>query len=249
MPFINLSGYEVFYEKQGEGEYVLLMLPGSLGATRQEYAKQFEYFEPLSDKFTLVSWDAPGWGQSRPPERDYNDCYNRDAKLLIELMVDHLKIEKFNLLGFSDGSRTAIQIASSYPERVNKLVLLGATTFNSPKELKVFDLCRDVNGWSNERRGMFESLYGKDLQMLWAAWVDENRKLDDFMTPELSKITCQVLLLYGENDIIAPIDPHAPHMRKNLSRSRIHIFPKSSHQAHQDRTREFNKIVEKFIST
>lgn len=168
--------------------------------------------------------------------------------MLIELMVDQLKIEKFNLLGFSDGSRTAITIASSYPERVNKLVLLGATTFNSPKELKVFDLCRNIDGWTNERRGMFEEVYGKDTQMLWQNWVDENKKMGDFLTPALAKVTCQVLLLYGENDIIAPIDPHAAHLRKNLSRARIHIFPKCSHQAHQERTKEFNKIVEKFLS-
>lgn len=31
MPFTKLSGYEVFYEKQGHGDCVLLMLPGSIG--------------------------------------------------------------------------------------------------------------------------------------------------------------------------------------------------------------------------
>ncbi|KAH9424895.1 serine hydrolase BPHL-like [Dermatophagoides pteronyssinus] len=247
MPFTSLTGYDkIFYDVQGHGDCVFLMLPGSIGSTRQEYGQQFDYFDP--EKFTLVSWDAPGFGQSRPPERDYNDCYNRDAKLLIELM-DQLKLDKFSVLGFSDGSRTAITISSQYPDRVHKLVLLGATTFNSPKELKVFDLCRDVTGWSDQRRGMFEKVYGQDLQKMWAGWVDMNKALGDFMTPSLAKIQCPVLLLYGENDIIAPIDPHAAHLRKNLQRSRIHIFPKTSHQAHQERTREFNKIVEKFIST
>lgn len=242
----NLLGYDVFYETQGHGDCVFLMLPGSLGATRQEYGAQFDFFDP--EKFTLVSWDAPGFGKSRPPERDYTDCYNRDAKMLMQLM-DDLKLDKFSLLGFSDGSRTAITIAATYPERVNKLVLLGATTFNSPKELKVFDLCRNIDGWTNERRGMFEAVYGEDTQKLWGTWVDENKKMGDFLTHALPKITCPVMLLYGENDIIAPIDPHLAHMRKNLSntRSRIYIFPKSSHQAHQDRTREFNKVVEKFL--
>lgn len=222
----------------------------STGSTRLEFDRQFEGFD--EDQFTLVSWDAPGYGKSRPPERDYTDCYHRDAQLLIKLMVHcgfdyHLK--KFNLLGFSDGSRTAVHLAAVFPEAVEKLILVGSTSYNSPKEVKVFELCRSVDGWSEERRKLYEQLYGsrETLQKLWSAWIDANIKLSDFATPLLAKISCPTLLLFGENDIIAPVEPHARHLKRNLANSRIHIFAKTSHNCHQERASEFNAIVQRFL--
>ena len=159
----------------------------------------------------------------------------------------HIGVEKFNLLGFSDGARTAMTIASQFGDRVDKLVLVGATSYNSPKEKRVFELCRNIDGWSNERRAIYERVYGADLQEVWAKWVDQNNRLTEFRGPQLSHITCPTLLLYGENDIIAPIDPHARHLKRNLKHSRIHIFNKTSHYCHQDKADEFNKIVERFL--
>jgi len=209
-----------------------------------EFDRQFEYFD--ASKFTIISWDAPGYGKSRPPERDYADCYKRDAKLLIELM-NKLDINTFNVLGFSDGARTAMTLASQNADRVDKLVLVGATSFNSPKERRVFELCRNIDGWSNERRALYENLYGDDLQQMWSNWVDANNKLNDFLGSELSRITCPTLLLYGEKDIIAPCDPHARHLKRSIIKSRIHIFSHTSHYCHQEKSDEFNKIVERFL--
>ena len=154
---------------------------------------------------------------------------------------------KFNLLGFSDGGRTAMTIASQYQERVNKLILVGTTSYNSPKEKRVFDLCRDIDSWSDERRAIYEKEYGSDLQQIWSKWIDENKKLNDFLGNLPTKITCPTLLLYGENDIIAPIDPHARHLRRSIKDSRIHIFSKTSHYCHQEKAREFNVRVERFL--
>lgn len=143
-----------------------LSVDRSTGSTQLEYGHQFDYFDPA--KFTLVSWDAPGFGQSRPLERDYRDCYERDARLLVELMSEHVGVDRFHLLGFSDGGRTAITLSSCYPDRVAKLVLVGTTSFNSPKERRVFDLCRDVEAWSSDRRSLYQSVYGQQLQSVWA---------------------------------------------------------------------------------
>ncbi|KAI2808599.1 hypothetical protein BLOT_006544 [Blomia tropicalis] len=245
MPYAQLNGLNIFFEQQGHGDCVLLMLPGSLGSTRIEFSQQFDGFDP--DKFTLVSWDAPGFGNSRPPERDYINCYNRDAKLLVQLMEQYIGVDTFNLLGFSDGGRTAMTIASQYPKMVKKLILVGATSFNSPKEKRVFELCRNVDGWSNERRKMYETVYGDDLQRIWAKWVDVNNRQYEFIGPNLPEITCDTLLLYGENDNIAPIDPHAGHLKRNVKNARVHIFTQTSHYCHQEKADEFNQIVHKFL--
>lgn len=140
-----------------------------------------------------------------------------------------------------------MSIASQYGDRVDKLVLVGATSFNSAKEKRVFELCRTIDSWSNERRSIFEREYGPDLQQVWARWVDANNKLTDFASSQLPLISCPTLLTYGENDIIAPIDPHARNLKRNIKNSRIHIFAKTSHYCHQEKAVEFNTIVEKFL--
>jgi len=40
-------------------------------------------------KFKFIAWDPPGYGYSRPPERDYshgNKLFHHDADLAAELM-------------------------------------------------------------------------------------------------------------------------------------------------------------------
>jgi len=215
----------------------------SLGSVQIEFEIQFREFD--LDKFTLISWDAPGFGKSRPPERDYNNCYERDADLAVKFMKE-LGYDLFNLMGFSDVGRTALILSGKYPEVVKRLVIWGTSAFNSPKEKKTLSLCRDISGWSDERRNIYEAVYGDDLQAIWSKWVDENNKLGDFASNFLPKIKCPTLILYGENDIIAPKEPHALFLKKNIAGSRLIIFPKAPHNCHQERA-DFNRIVQEFL--
>lgn len=267
MPHLTHNNVEFYYDKQGSGECVVLMLPGCLGkfllhllqvrknltsklapllgTTNLEFSQQFAHF--AGDRFTIISWDAPGFGKSRPPERDYEKCYERDAELLIYLMVEHLKYSSFNLLGFSDGGRTAIVMAANYPARVQKLVLVGTSAFLCPKQRRVFDLCRNISGWSNDRRMKYEKVYGDDLQEVWNQWLNANEAYVDYLTPMLKNIHCNTMLLWGELDIIAPIEPHVRHLRTRIPNTRVHIFAKTSHYCHQDRAKDFNKMIEQFL--
>ena len=63
------------------------------------------------EQFTLIGWDPPGFGSSRPPERSFDNCFATDAKLAVKLMVS-LGFTKFSLLGWSDGGITALIAAA-----------------------------------------------------------------------------------------------------------------------------------------
>lgn len=267
MPIVLIQNQQqqppIFYERHGDGHSTLLLLSGSLGLNlslsasllitlfllgtgKLEFSKQIDYFD--RETFTLVTADAPGFGQSWPPEREYTSgCYERDAKLLSVLMQEHLEVNQFNLLGFSDGGRTAIELAGQFPEMVARLILVGTTAFNSPKEMRVLELCRSIDGWSSERRKLYEGIYGTQLQSVWNRWLDWNKTLKDFLTPQLAKIVCPTLVIYGENDLIAPVVPHVQSMKKHLKKCEVHIMPGASHYCHQDKPVQFNQIVEKFL--
>lgn len=68
-------------------------MPGALGSIWTDFRHQVEGFD--REKFTLVAWDPPGYGKSRPPERDFpTDFYERDAEYTYEFM----KVGKYRFL-------------------------------------------------------------------------------------------------------------------------------------------------------
>ena len=72
------------------------------------------------DKFTIIAWDPPGYGNSRPPKREYKleRTYTRDADLALQLMAK-LGYAKYSLLGWSDGGKTAMMMAIKKPGKKN----------------------------------------------------------------------------------------------------------------------------------
>lgn len=53
-------------------------------------------------KYTIIAFDPPGYGKSRPPDRDYNNgiqMYHNDSKIAVELM-SKLNYKSFSLLGW-----------------------------------------------------------------------------------------------------------------------------------------------------
>lgn len=84
----DINGWPVHYEKWGNGDSVVLMIPGAIGTGRTDFLPQLEGSNKLDmQKYTLVAVELPGWGRSRPPKRIYDkDVYNNDADCCNQLM-------------------------------------------------------------------------------------------------------------------------------------------------------------------
>lgn len=55
------------------------------GSGKTDFAPQLQSLN--KKRFTLVAWDPRGYGQSRPPDRDFpRDFFERDAKDAVDLM-------------------------------------------------------------------------------------------------------------------------------------------------------------------
>ena len=80
------------------------------------------WIDTLSRDHTLVRYDARGCGLSDrdPPEVSF-ETWVRD----LESVVDSLRLERFALLGMSQGATTAIAYAVRHPERVSHLIIYG----------------------------------------------------------------------------------------------------------------------------
>jgi hypothetical protein len=82
---VPVCGYDIYCETRGKGPNVVFFFPGAMGTCTTDFQDQYSGFD-LS-KFTIVTWDAPGYGNSRPPKRNtVGNYYKRDAPVAIALM-------------------------------------------------------------------------------------------------------------------------------------------------------------------
>jgi pimeloyl-ACP methyl ester carboxylesterase len=85
----------------------------------------------LGDSFDILRLDLRGHGQSAPIEGDFSiDDFARD----VLSMMDQEGVEQAHLIGFSLGGLIAQRLASEWPDRFNRVVILSAVAGRTPEE-------------------------------------------------------------------------------------------------------------------
>jgi pimeloyl-ACP methyl ester carboxylesterase len=117
---VQVGDIEIAYKMSGKGEPILLIPGGS--ADKNAWDPSF--INDLSSNHTVIVSDTRGVGNTTIGSKPYTveQLANDTAGLL-----DALKIQNANVLGYSLGSYTAQQLALTYPEKVNRLILAGAS--------------------------------------------------------------------------------------------------------------------------
>ena len=121
----NLVYWEACGDPEGKPALVVHGGPGS-GCTPQ----QRQYFDPA--RYRMVLFDQRGCGRSTPHASDPGADlrHNTTEHLLrdMELLRQHLGIERWLLSGGSWGSTLLLAYAERHPERVSEIVISGVTT-------------------------------------------------------------------------------------------------------------------------
>lgn len=103
------------YQIHGEGA-PLIILHGLFG-TLENWGSQIK---SLSDRYKVIAVDMRDHGRS-PHSELIN--YALMAEDIVELM-EHLQLKSAHIIGHSMGGKAAMQLALSYPERINKLIIV-----------------------------------------------------------------------------------------------------------------------------
>lgn len=114
-----INGIDIYYEVFGEGQPVLLLHGG--------LANSHHFVNIIPDLtaagYQVIAMDSRGHGRSSFDDTPIS--YSVMAKDVLGLM-DHLGIDKADLVGWSDGAIIGLEIALTEPERLNKVVAYGA---------------------------------------------------------------------------------------------------------------------------
>lgn len=246
---IEVEKINIHYEETGNGNHKLLLLPGALGSTRTDFGPQFEKLD--KSKFTLISWDPPGYGYSRPPKRTFpRDFYHKDAHLVAALMKK-LGHHKYSILGWSDGGTVGMIIAACYPSIVQKLVVWGSTAYFTDDDINKMNAAKDIQTWNRKMLEPMLELYGKEyFAAMWQDYLDAVQNIvsdgGDICKEDLKKIQCETLILHGDKDPLVPFF-HVPYLLKHIKNSKCYRMPQGRHNIHLRYAEEFNEQVSKFL--
>ena len=125
---IQTGAFKTNYHDLGKGFPVVFLHGSGPGVTA--WANWNKVFPLMQDDFRLIAPDMVGFGYT---ERVEGQVYNMNVWVQQTIdLFDALGIEKANLVGNSFGGALALSMAVQYPERVNKLVCMGAMGVSFP---------------------------------------------------------------------------------------------------------------------
>lgn len=120
--FLSLGhGHQMYWEQSGNPDGVpIVMLHGGPGAGTSPIHRRF--FDP--DYYRIILFDQRGAGRSSP----HGSIEHNTRKALVsdmELLREHLRIDRWHLFGGSWGSTLALSYAAAHPERCLGMILRG----------------------------------------------------------------------------------------------------------------------------
>lgn len=248
MPTITANDINIYYEISGSGDPLVLI--SGLGYNRWQWHKMAP---GLAEQFQVITFDNRGVGQTDKPAGPYS------AAMLAADTAELLKaldIPKAHVMGHSMGGFIAQEMALSYPDMVDKLIL-ASTNFGGPRHLPITpeamavlgDVTSDAvtrfknglavstaPGWSENNAAMIEE---------WLAWRMANPvdpaayqaqmaiglgllAEEACFEPKLANVQAETLILFGEHDKVVP-PGNADLLAAKIPNSTIHLLPNAGH--------------------
>jgi 3-oxoadipate enol-lactonase len=128
MPFFQDDGRSIHYLERGRGEPLLLI--HGLGSSGADWAFQVAALEP---HFRIIVPDLPGSGHSSPPRGEYTIA---GFAVAMWKLMDHLKIARTNIVGFSLGGAVALEMAAQRTGCVPRLALINSLASYQPRDVR-----------------------------------------------------------------------------------------------------------------
>lgn len=229
-----------------------------LTANHTMFDKQVEYFR---ENYTLIVWDVPLHGLSRPYQ---NFSYENTAKEL-KAILNKEEINKVILVGMSMGGYPSQEFAYLYPEYVDRMVMLDTTPFGiefySKSDLWWLKHVATIGKFFTDnflRKSMAKSVsktdysYKKMIEMLKslskADIIDQMDIAYGKFTEENKNVQfeCPVLLLVGDSDITGKVKQYNKAWSKATGYP-LHIIKNAAHFSNADNPEQVNLEIENFI--
>jgi pimeloyl-ACP methyl ester carboxylesterase len=213
MDFFSSDGVKIAFKVEGKGDPILLI--HGFASNMQTNWGGTGWIRFLTDnRFQAVAFDNRGHGASEKlysPEAYTGPAMAEDARRLL----DHLGIERADVLGYSMGARLAAYLGLGHPGRVRSAIFggLGANMMHGvgdPKLIADALLAEDPSmiADANARAFRIFADQTKSDRRALAACIMASR--DRIPGADLARLRCPVLVAVGTEDAVAgPAGPLA----------------------------------------
>ena len=241
------AGTRVYWEEFGKADGPpVVVLPGGL-CTITVMGGQIE---PLAaEDYRVIAIDARGNGKSS----------NTAPALTYEMMsddvvgvMDALKIERADIVGWSDGGNLGLDLARRYPDRIRKVVAFGANHSPPPEgvdpvQVKEFKDAKADSAMLWPLRRMYEN--SSPTPEKWPELFEQERAMaftqPQWSLEQLATIRAPVLLINGEHDLV--LRPYATEMKNAIPGARLEIIPGATHEVPLAKPDVVNPIMLSFL--
>jgi 3-oxoadipate enol-lactonase len=260
MSFVENQGAKIYWDEQGQGAPVLLIM--GLGYTSDMWHRTRP---ALAQHFRTIAFDNRGVGRSDVPPGPYSIATMASDAAAV---LDAAGIPRAHVFGVSMGGMTAQEFALQYPAKTHSLIL-GCTSPGGPSAVRAESKVIDVLF----ARGMTpEQARDAVLPYIYAA-ATPREKIDEdirvrqpwFPTPagylaqlqailawesysRIARIIAPTLVIHGKSDALVP-PGNGELIAKRIPGSKLVLLEHASHLFLTDQPEEANRqILEFFLS-
>jgi pimeloyl-ACP methyl ester carboxylesterase len=253
--FAPVAGARIFFRDTGGAGIPVVFLHSATGSS-EVWERQIPPFTAAG--YRIIAFDRRGWGRTQiEPSGPQPGTAAAD---LIGLM-DHLKIDRFHLVGTAAGGFVALDFALSYPERLRSLVV--ANSIGGVQDPEYLELGRRLrppqfDAMPPEIRELGPAFRAANAEGT-ARWIqfEKNSRPEGPRAPaqplrnritfaSLDAIKLPTLLLTGGADMYAP-PPLLPMFAARIKNSETFVVPEAGHSSYWEQPEVFNRVVLEFL--
>lgn len=262
---VDVNGVGTNYIRAGKGPPLILIHGSGPGVTA--YANWRGVIPDFATQFTCYAPDTLGFGYTDFPADIAGFAMDRWIAHLVGFM-DALGIARAHFIGNSYGGALTLALAIRHPERVDRMVLMGAAGLPFPLTdglAKVWgyqpslDAMRDLMTTFAHNpalvkeeivRSRYEASVRPGAQEAYASLFPEPRQrwLDALASDEADLVALPhpALIIHGRDDVIVPSSVSVRY-NQLIRRSELHIFGECGHWTQIEKRDRFVELVIPFL--
>jgi pimeloyl-ACP methyl ester carboxylesterase len=217
-----VNGIRIYYEIHGRAEGTPLVLLHGGGSTIEV---TFSRVLPIFARHRrVIAVEEQGHG--RTSDRDKPVRFETSADD-VDALLQHLKVEKADVLGFSNGASVALQVALRHPGRVRKLVFASSMTKKEGARPEFWGYMQQAQ-FSTMPQPLKEAFLKvnpdpQKLRVMHDKDLERMLHFTDVSDQDLPSVHAATLIVIGDQDIVTP--EHAVALTHRIPQSRLLILP------------------------
>jgi pimeloyl-ACP methyl ester carboxylesterase len=250
MATLDRDGVQIHYEVAGNGDPILLS--HGYSATSAMWADQVT---ALKDRYTVVTWDMRGHGQSDSPE---DQSFYSEAHTVADMkaLLDTLGFTKAVIGGLSLGGYMSLAFHLAHPEMTRALMLFDTGPgYKSDSARAQWNETAERRAVRLEQQGLASTPQSDEVRLarhrsadgLARAARGMLKQFDARVIESLPRIGVPTLVLVGEKD--TPYHAATDYMSAKIPNARKVVIADAGHAANLHQPAAFNAAVEVFLAT